>query len=89
MYTHGIPEDEYERQRLAAIRAEISARLMNTTASMTEESRDELLTQMALLQWNAERRARVRIRRQPVERSPDQVSPEGEPPFPDEVTEID
>ena len=87
--TPGFPEDDYERRRLADIRVEISARLVNATALMSQESRDELLNQMALMQWNAEWRARVRIRKAPVEPTPDAVAPVREPPFPDDVTEIE
>ena len=89
MINPGFPEDEYERRRLADIRVEISTRLINATASMSEESRDELLTQMALMQWNAERRARVRVKKAPVKPAPDVIDPGGEPPLLDEVTEIE
>ncbi len=89
MCTHAVPEDEYDQRRLAEIRREISARVEVVTSSLTQESRDELLNQMALLQWNAERRARVRSRSPSITRDPDAVPGGDEQPSPDAVAKIE
>ena len=89
MFIPGLPKDDYELLRVAEIRREIAARLSRVLAEMTSEARDDLLDQMALSQWNSERRERVFAPlKARAARIPEQPVAEGEQPLPDALPEI-
>ena len=89
MFIPGLPRDDYELRRVAEIRSEIALRLSKVLEEMSSEPRDDLLDQMALSQWNSERRERVFAPlKARAARIPEQSVAEGEQPLPDVLPEI-
>jgi hypothetical protein len=90
MYIQGIPKYPYEHRRLAEIRSEIGGRLVNVTALMSAEARNELLSEMALRQWNSERReATPPPRTCSIDRAPKIIPPDSVPLDPAHAKKLD